>query len=1192
MKLFFFPDYTSTNPYQDLLYSELTDTLVAAGDIDTAIESVQSDNHAEQVVFHLHWQNVITGGARNSHEHRLQAKQFLSKLELFKASGGFVIWTIHNKLPHDTKFLVAEREYHNALSDLADMVLLHDESAFDAVNKEYTVSREKVKIINHGNYIDSYPNDLNKEEARREVGISDEALVFGFIGQLRPYKGLSEFIESVVPLTRKYNVNALIAGKPVWPFSAGKITQQCSPFSKVKVVEGFIPDDELQIYLNSSDIIVLPYRDILTSGSVLLAASFGKPVIVPDIEAFQGIKHHDFVFTYEPEGKKALRQRMEELAKLDSPELIKLKDSALAYAKSLDWSDISKCLASEIANLTTSIVTEFTANYEDKQHTVEVHGDTSKLEKSEIAVCVVNYKSADQIKQLHASMKQSVNCDWKLLILDNSESDTEFSRLCSMFRDAVIMKPTSNLGYAGGNNVLVNYAKQVRIKNIAILNPDIILTEDVFAKIIPQINQKPNAIHAPVVLKDNGLVSFYSATFDSSSSLVNIKHHYDGKPLSDLPQGEVSTDILNGCALFFNADIVDTFNYIPEEYFLYFEETDWTWGVKNSGGELLVHTNTKIVHTKDSQKGGLPTIPYTYYLLRSALLFASKHGFDVTATEQKYTSTFVKPWIGKLSQRAPDFVNCFEALCKMAFEHGRSGIEGPIEIFDELYKFSSNTFDSEGFIEGISTREIRGWAVADRSNSELKAKLLYFVNQSYKTSLEPSIKRADIAALGYQPIAAFSHMLSFDEVTSDISVVDAYSLKKLNMTEEASRTKQKSKPILIPGQFQPPSVKVRVEGIKDGYILGWALDESNPNLKVELELLINGERAAITTANIFREDLLKAKLSGGQCAFRVLVEPRLLESSEVNVEARLLGDSVPQTARKMGVDLPLKGYDHHTNMKDFFNWSFENVVVPFGQFEKSLKLQRELAFVKDAMVADAYKVTDKKRSLISIIMPAFNREDVIEMAINSVIGQSFDNYELIVVDDGSSDSTCDVVERLISENPNVKISLIRSPFNGGVSAARNIGLKKVNGDIICYLDSDNEWHEDYLLLVNATYHKNPKADSAYAGQEIWFSDPVYGREFRTSIRMLPFNRAKLENGNFIDLNVFSHRKSTLEQFGGFREDIRRLVDWELILRYTETKPPAMIPALMNRYFFGLVSNQITSVEGYEQNLAKLLKGLN
>ena len=329
-QLFFYPDYRATNPYQELLYSNLTNCNVDSFTIDEAIEYL-TENNISPCVYHVHWQNIVTAPAQTSHEHRKLAKDFISKLNYFKDLGGKVIWTIHNKLPHDIKFKNSEIEYHENMAEVADLILLHDLSSINIVAKEYFLDKKKIKIIEHGNYIDSYPNLIKPKESRDLLSIKQDDVVFGFVGQLRPYKGLNDFIEASVKLVNIPHVSALIAGKPVWPITKGKIERRCELYDDIKVYEGFVPDEELQVYLNSSDFIVLPYKDILTSGSVILAASFGKPIVVPDIPAFESIKNQDFVFTYAPDDKQSLHLLLTQLSQFKKSDILKLGTSALDF---------------------------------------------------------------------------------------------------------------------------------------------------------------------------------------------------------------------------------------------------------------------------------------------------------------------------------------------------------------------------------------------------------------------------------------------------------------------------------------------------------------------------------------------------------------------------------------------------------------------------------------------------------------------------------------------------------------------------------------------------------------------------------------------------------------------------------------------------------------------------------------------
>jgi len=98
--------------------------------------------------------------------------------------------------------------------------------------------------------------------------------------------------------------------------------------------------------------------------------------------------------------------------------------------------------------------------------------------------------------------------------------------------------------------------------------------------------------------------------------------------------------------------------------------------------------------------------------------------------------------------------------------------------------------------------------------------------------------------------------------------------------------------------------------------------------------------------------------------------------------------------------------------------------------------------------------------LVSVIMPAYNCEKYIAEAIKSVINQTYTNWELIVVDDCSTDNTFEIITLL--QNDNAKIRVFKNVFNSGVSATRNKGISESKGEWIAFLDSDDMWDEKKL----------------------------------------------------------------------------------------------------------------------------------
>jgi len=184
---------------------------------------------------------------------------------------------------------------------------------------------------------------------------------------------------------------------------------------------------------------------------------------------------------------------------------------------------------------------------------------------------------------------------------------------------------------------------------------------------------------------------------------------------------------------------------------------------------------------------------------------------------------------------------------------------------------------------------------------------------------------------------------------------------------------------------------------------------------------------------------------------------------------------------------------------------------------------------------------------VSVVMPTWNRAFVLSRAVESVLGQSYRNLELIIVDDGSTDDTDRLVTGSFAHDPRVRY--LRAPHRG-VSAARNTALSQARGSVVAYLDTDNAWREHYLLVMVNALVDSPDHDCAYCAARI--RDGILGGD---SILFQDYDRERLLERNHIDLNTFVHRASLVERWGGFDERIEGVEDWELVLRFTQDRPP-------------------------------------
>lgn len=195
---------------------------------------------------------------------------------------------------------------------------------------------------------------------------------------------------------------------------------------------------------------------------------------------------------------------------------------------------------------------------------------------------------------------------------------------------------------------------------------------------------------------------------------------------------------------------------------------------------------------------------------------------------------------------------------------------------------------------------------------------------------------------------------------------------------------------------------------------------------------------------------------------------------------------------------------------------------------------KQLRFTKNEL--ERFTLPTGFNPTISIIMPTYNRGELISKAIKSVLSQTYRNFQLIIVDDGSKDNTRSIVESF--EDPRI---LYIYQENQGVSAARNTGLRAATGEYVAYIDSDNQWRDKYLEY-SVKFSKKHDADCIYSILTI-----VDGKGAVKAYRAGKFDAAALWDRNFIDLNVFFHRLYSDKQVE-FDNRLRRAVDWDYIVR--------------------------------------------
>ncbi len=209
----------------------------------------------------------------------------------------------------------------------------------------------------------------------------------------------------------------------------------------------------------------------------------------------------------------------------------------------------------------------------------------------------------------------------------------------------------------------------------------------------------------------------------------------------------------------------------------------------------------------------------------------------------------------------------------------------------------------------------------------------------------------------------------------------------------------------------------------------------------------------------------------------------------------------------------------------------------------------------------------------SVIIPVYNRETTIARAINSVLNQTYSNFEIIVINDGSTDKTMDVLNNF----ENIKILNTK---NNGVSKARNLGVKSCSGKWLAFLDSDDEWIESKLEIQFEYIKNNPEIKIVH-GEEVWVRN---GKRVNPKLKHSKGGGDQFERS--LKLCVISPscvviEKELFDQIGGFNEEFPVCEDYDLWLRIT------------SKYKVGHIKDfLITKYGGHDDQLSRKYKAMD
>lgn len=303
------------NPFQSLLYAAAFSSGFApvgarrVGDLRalTAVKAMGAN-----ALVHLHWTSNVIGKAETEENAEMRVDEFLSTIADLKAADVLLLWTVHNRLPHDCRFPTPEIRLRRSIVEAADAIHVMESDTADQVADVFDLPEAKTFLTPHPSYVGAYPSHFDRALSRMELGLSQSDFVAGMIGSIQPYKGFDAFLGAVTDLGPSFPyLRGLIAGIPGSDPDSVALVHRLEAAETVKSLPRKLEDRDMSRLLSSLDVMVLPYRASLNSGAALLALSFGVPIVAPRIGAFRRLIEAGFGIGYDPSDPVGLRSAIE-----------------------------------------------------------------------------------------------------------------------------------------------------------------------------------------------------------------------------------------------------------------------------------------------------------------------------------------------------------------------------------------------------------------------------------------------------------------------------------------------------------------------------------------------------------------------------------------------------------------------------------------------------------------------------------------------------------------------------------------------------------------------------------------------------------------------------------------------------------------------------------------------------------------
>lgn len=1167
--LFCAPDSTGLDPYSHLVCRAMRDVDIRPGGLPGAMAHLADPGEDTAPALHLTALGPLLSSCETVTEARAKADELASKLTFLVHQGGQVIWTL--RAPPEGPWPAAEQSLGQAVAALGGPLHLHCDSLAAPLAAAWEIDTDPARFIvtPHGGTVGHYPDYAARSVARARLGLTEDAPLFMLFGRLGPGKDIDAAVAAFGRLRAAHpQAHLLILGNTAPGERRGRIRRRFDGLPHVRVIETLTADNSLQWFMRAADWAVMPYRDGHTPAALITAMSFGLPAIAPRHDMIAGIVPADSGLLYDPDAPDGLEQSLFQAISTGPDKARIMGQAARAAMAARDWSATARTLRPHLQKrIPRRIVT---LDFDDRPREAFLLGAPFPPERpARTAILILNYDNCDDTARLVASLRRGTDTDFDLYVIDNGSPSVTEDELVQRFGTCHVLRLPTNLGYGAGNNAGLRLVTGLDYRHFLILNPDLSVPPDALERLVAAAEARETpAVFAPALLRghDPGRVASAGCFLDMTAGLAT-GHMFAGEPAGLLPDAPFEADFVTGAALFLSRPTLDRVGTLPEDYFLYFEESDWLTRARTAGVPSVVLPDIRLQHHKRSETGDVPAPHFFYYYIRNARVFARRlaardpaHPDDDAAARARLHSEFITPWLDRIRRAAPERLDWYTDLAERALADAEAGRTGPVDLLAGRLGDPAAPLADPTICAGLRVGFYTGGGQSPKIAGTLSLPAGPAAAGRWTLA---AVKGGDVLA------TAEARPGQADDETAENEARDATPDEPLHLEMPFP------KEALVPGRghtvtlylnsrkagsvsaympHPPPVHEGRFVALGNYACTGWLRNKANDDRPVEAEIWLDGHCIGHGPADL--------PVNQGACGFSIRLPRQVSDGTAREFELRAAGsDEVIDTATLS--DAIGKKSLLDTRGRRLAEELFYRQEMWFGGLDpETLGAVRHFRDRAARLKAD---LAPDRAGPVSIAMPVMRGDppDRVRAAIDSVLAQGHPDWELLIV--AEDVRIAGNIADLLGPDPDPRCRAVTPPRTLFTRAeARNLAITMARHPVIAHIEAGHQWDPDFLALQLGAL--TGKVRAVICGQ--WLTQKVLGPDGATQIdetvglRWSQPTLPRLENRPAADISGLVIQRDLLNRLGRFDPALPAFEDWDLMLRMTDVAPPVAVPALL------------------------------